>query len=68
MARKAHKPLVISHTAEELLAAQRHTDWEIAQAQGRNRNGRGYLVGGPQGSNRTKKGRSRRACRGKVSY
>lgn len=66
MARKAHKPLVIAPTNEELLAQQRHTDWLIAHEQGRTRNGRPYIAGGPQGSKKTKKGRSRRACRGKV--
>lgn len=68
MARKAQKPLVIAHTPEELLAAQRHTDWEIAQEQGRNRNGRAYLGHRVHGSRKTKKGRSRDACRGRVSY
>lgn len=68
MARKAYKPMVIAPTPEEALAAQRHTDWQIAHEQGRTRNGRAYLAGGPQGSARTKKGRSRRACRGKVSH
>ena len=66
MARKTHTPLTIAPTNEESLAAQRHTDWEIAQEQGRTRNGRAYLSGGPQGSKRTKQGRSRRACRGRV--
>lgn len=60
--------LVITQTPEETLAAARHTDWQIAQEQGRTRNGRAYLAGGPQGSKRTKKGRSRRACRGRVAY
>lgn len=68
MARKAHTPLVIAPTPEETLAAQRHTDWEIAQEQGRNRNGRAYLGHRVHGADKTKQGRSRDACRGKVSY
>jgi len=66
MARKTHTPLTIAPTNEEALAAQRHTDWEIAHDAGRTRNGRAYIAGGPQGSKRTKQGRSRSACRGKV--
>lgn len=66
MARKAHDPLVISQTPEEALAAQRHTDWLIAQEQGRTRFGRAYLGHRVHGSRKTKKGRSRDACRGKV--
>lgn len=62
------QPLKISQTAEEALAAQRHTDWQIAQEQGRNRNGRSYLGHRVHGRDKTKKGRSRNACRGKVNY
>jgi hypothetical protein len=68
MARKAYKPLVIAPTHEETLAAARHTDWQIAHEAGRTRNGHPYIAGGPQGSKRTKRGRARRACRGKVAY
>jgi hypothetical protein len=68
MARKA-QPLVISHSNEDLLAADAHTRWEIAQERGRNRNGRPYLSGPAVGGHgQTKKGRSRDACRGRVSY
>ena len=58
--------ITISQTPEEALAAQRHTDWQIAQEQGRNRNGRPYLGHRVHGASKTKKGRSRDACRGKV--
>ena len=68
MARKAYTPLVIAPTPEEALATQRHTDWEIAQEQGRNRNGRAYLSHRVHAADKTKQGRSRDACRGKVSY
>jgi len=68
MARKTHKPLTIALTADELLAQQRHTDWLIAQEQGRTRNGRAYLGHRVHGANRTKKGRSRDACRGRVAH
>jgi hypothetical protein len=66
MARKAHKPLVIAPTPEETLAAARHTDWQIAHEAGRTRNGRAYLGHRVHGAGKTKKGRSRKACRGKV--
>lgn len=56
----------ISQTPEEALAAQRHTDWQIAHEQGRTRNGRAYLGHRVHGRKKTKKGRSRNACRGKV--
>ena len=68
MARKTHKPLTIALTADELLAQQRHTDWLIAQEQGRTRNGRAYLGHRVHGASETKQGRARRACRGQVSY
>ena len=68
MARKAHKPLTIAQTADELLAQDRHTAWEVAQEQGRNRNGRAYLRHRVHGASTTKQGRSKRACRGKVRY
>lgn len=68
MARKAHKPLVIAPTNEELLAQQRHTDWQIAHEQGRTRNGRAYIGHRVHGANKTKKGRNRDACRGRVAY
>lgn len=58
--------ITISQTAEEALAAQRHTDWQIRQEQGRNRNGRGYVGHRVHGRKKTKKGRSRNACRGRV--
>lgn len=60
------KPLKIAPTAQELIAQQRHIDWLIAQEQGRNRNGRDYLGHRVHGRSKTKKGRSRNACRGKV--
>jgi len=66
MARKTHKPLTIAPTADELLAQQRHTDWQIAHEQGRTRNGRAYLGHRVHGAGKTKKGRARNACRGKV--
>lgn len=66
MARPAHSPLTIAPTPDELLAQQRHTDWEIAHEQGRTRNGRAYLGHRVHGSSKTKKGRSRDACRGRV--
>lgn len=58
--------ITIAPTPEEALAAQRHTDWQIAQEQGRNRNGRSYLGHRVHGRDKTRKGRSRNACRGKV--
>jgi hypothetical protein len=68
MARKT-KPMVIAPTHGETLAADAHTVWQIAQEQGRNRNGRDYLSGPAVGGHgQTKKGRSRKACRGRVSY
>jgi hypothetical protein len=66
MARKTQKPLTIAHSAAELLAQDRHTDWVIAQERGATRNGRSYIVGGAHGSDRTKAGRSKSACRGRV--
>lgn len=69
MARKSEKPLVYAPTSEELLAQDRHTDWEIRQEQGGNLYGRRARGGaGFQGSDRTKKGRSKNACRGRVDY
>ena len=65
MARK-FKPLSLEFTTSELLAQDRHTDWALAQEDGRLRNGRAYLAHRVHGVNKTKKGRSRRACRGKV--
>ncbi len=67
MARKAKK-MKIELTDEELLAAQRHTDWLIAMALGTNRFGRSYLGHRIHGVKKTKKGRSKRACRGKQDY
>lgn len=58
----------IAQTPEQLLAAQNHTDWLIRQEQGGNRNGRRGNFGGFHGSCKTKKGRSRDACRGKVNF
>jgi hypothetical protein len=58
--------ITIAQTPEEALAAQRHTDWEVAHEQGRTRNGRAYLGHRVHGTSKTKKGRSRHACRGKV--
>ncbi len=66
MSKKTHNPLTVAPTAEELLAQDRHTDWEIAQAQGRNRNGRNYLGHRVHGVSKTKQGQSKRACRGKI--
>jgi hypothetical protein len=68
MAARTHKPLVIAQSAEDLLAQDRHTDWEVAQEQGRNRNGRAYLGHRVHGVAKTKQGRAARACRGKVAY
>ena len=69
MARKANKPLTIAHSADELLAQDRHTDWQIRQEQGGNLYGRRARGGaGFQGSNKTRKGRSKSACRGRVQY
>ena len=67
MARK-NKAMVIAPTAEEALALDRHTDWVLAQEQGRNRNGRPYLGHRVHGVSKTKQGRNRAACRGKVQY
>lgn len=67
MAKKTLQNLTITPSVEELLAQDRHTDWVMAQEQGRLRNGRSYLSGGFQGSHRTKKARSKDACRGRVS-
>lgn len=58
--------LTIAPSVADLLAQQRHTDWEIAREHGRLRNGRAYLRGGPQGSTKTKRARLRRTCREKV--
>ena len=68
MADTTHKPLTIAPTAAELLAQDSHTDWQIKYERGAHRNGRPYLAGGFQGSQRTKKGRSKKACRGRVSF
>lgn len=64
----AMKPqtITIEQTQEDALAAQRHTDWLIRQEQGRNRNGRGAIGHRVHGVNKTRKGRSRDACRRKV--
>lgn len=67
MARKI-ETITIAPTADELLAEQRHTEWQIRQEQGRNRNGRAYLGHRVHGSKKTKKGRSRDACRGRVDF
>lgn len=69
MAKKTNKPLTISHTPAELLAQDRHTDWEVRQEQGGNLYGRRARGGaGFQGSSNTRKGKSKSACRGKVSF
>lgn len=60
--------ITIAPTNQELLAQQRHTDWAVAQEQGRNRFGRAYLGHRVHGSKKTKKAKSRNACRGKVRY
>jgi hypothetical protein len=67
MAKKT-QTLTIAHSASELLAQDRHTDWQLAKERGALRNGRAYLQGGPQGVSKTKKAKSKKACRGKVSY
>ena len=67
MARK-NKAMVIGANQKELLDNQKHTDWEIAQEQGRNRNGRSYLGHRVHGASKTKQGRNRNACRGRVDY
>ena len=67
MARKK-ETLTIAHTADELLALDRHAAWEAAHEQGRTRNGRAYLGHRVHGTKKTKQGRSKRACRGKVRY
>lgn len=58
--------LTIAFTATDLLAQDRRTDWQVAQDEGRNRNGRAYLGHRVHGASKTKKGRNRRACRGRV--
>ena len=66
---KKMKNLTISHTAAELLAQDRHTDWQIRQEQGGNLYGRRARGGaGFQGASKTRKGRAKKACRGKVAY
>lgn len=60
--------LKIAPTNEELLAQDRHTQWQIDHAAGKTRNGRAYLGHRVHGAQKTKKGRNRRACRGKVRY
>jgi len=66
---KKMKNLTISHTAAELLAQDRHTDWQIRQEQGGNLYGRRARGGaGFCGSSKTRKGRAKKACRGKVAY
>ena len=65
---KNNKPMTITHTVGELLAQDRHTDWAIAQEAGRLRNGRSYILGGFQGTQRTKRAHSQKACRGKVAF
>ena len=61
--------LTLAPTNEELLAQDRHTDWLIRQEEGGNLYGRRARGGaGFQGSQRTKKGRSKNACRGRVSH
>lgn len=65
MAKKT-QTLTIAPSNEELLAQDRHTDWVVAQEQGRLRNGRSYLVGGFMGTHRTKKARAKKACRGRL--
>lgn len=66
MAKKI-KSLTIAPSTRELLAQDRHTDWVVAHGAGRLRNGRPYFAGGFQGSQRTKKALSKKACRGRVS-
>jgi hypothetical protein len=66
---KKNKSLTISHTAAELMAMDRHTDWTIRQAEGGNLYGRRARGGaGFQGVANTRKGKSKNACRGKVAY
>jgi hypothetical protein len=66
---KNHKPLRIAHTHAELLAQDRHTDWQIRQEEGGNLYGRRSRGGaGFQGSKKTRKGLNKSACRGKVHY
>lgn len=67
MARKI-ETLTIAHTPEQLLAVNRHADWEIRQANGTNRNGRGYIGHRVHGVSKTRKGLNRNACRGQVAY
>jgi hypothetical protein len=67
MARKA-QTLTIAQSADELLAQDRHTDWVVAHAQGRTRNGRAYLGHRVHGTSKTKQGQSKTACRGRVDY
>jgi len=65
---KKNKKLRIAHTAAELLAQDRHTDWQIAHEAGKTRFGRAYLGHRVQGAGKTKAAKSRKACRGKVRY
>jgi len=67
MAKKTHKTLRIAPSNEELLAQDRHTQWQVDQERGATRNGRAYLSGGFQGHHKTKAARSRKACRGRVA-
>jgi hypothetical protein len=67
MAKRIEK-ITIAFTAEDLLAQDRHTQWKADHEAGRTRNGRAYLGHRVHGVGKTKKGRNRRACRGKVRY
>ena len=58
--------ITIEQNQGDLLAAQRHTDWQIRQEQGRNRNGRDAVGHRVHGVSKTRKGLNRNACRGKV--
>jgi len=68
MAKKTHRPLRIALSSEELLAQDRHTQWQIDQERGATRSGRAYLAGGFQGHHKTKAARSKKACRERVAH
>jgi len=66
---KKNKTLTYAPTNAELLAQDRHTDWAIRQAEGGNLYGRRARGGaGFAGVAKTRKGKSKSACRGKVAY
>ena len=66
MANRKRISLRVIQSAADLLNQDRHTDWEIAQERGTNRNGRAYLTRAVEPDE--KKERSRKSCRGKVNY